>query len=117
MVYVLFLASIHLGIPLDIFLFYSISEIDDLLFIKSKSEKKQNNALYSGMATFFTKNYQIHVSFERKWYFNCPKVLDVWKEIELWIQDKGEHIKFDKQFCLEFLIVKEMKQPLLTSHH
>ena len=27
-------------------------------------------------------------------FFDCPKVLDVRKEIELWIQDKGEHIKF-----------------------
>ena len=30
-------------------------------------------------------------------FFDCPKVLDVWKGIELWIQDKGEHIKCDKQ--------------------
>ena len=33
-------------------------------------------------------------------FFDCPKVLDVWKETELWIQDKGEHIKFDKQTVL-----------------
>ena len=33
-------------------------------------------------------------------FFDCPKVLDVWKETELWIQDKGEHINFDKQTVL-----------------
>ena len=27
-------------------------------------------------------------------FFDCSKVLDVWKKIKLWSQDKGEHIKW-----------------------
>ena len=33
-------------------------------------------------------------------FFDFPKVLDVWKELEFWIQDKCEHIKFDRQTVL-----------------